>query len=191
MRSARRSRRSTRANPVSRLRRVAMRRLPRMEADHHVLVVGGAGYIGSVLTPVLLSAGHSVRVLDSLLYDNSDSLGAVADHSRFDFIHGDMRSAEDVKTAMDGITDVVLLAALVGDPVCKANPQWARGTNVAGARRGIEAAADGAVRRFVFASTCSNYGLREDDEPAGEEEELHPLSLYAETKVAMEEMLLD
>jgi nucleoside-diphosphate-sugar epimerase len=161
-----------------------------MEAKHHVLVVGGAGYIGSVLTPTLLSAGHSVRVLDSLLYDNSDSLGAVADHPRFDFVHGDMRSAEDVNTAMDGITDVVLLAALVGDPVCKMNPELARQTNVDGARRVIGAAADAAVGRFVFASTCSNYGLREDNEPAGEEAELHPLSLYAETKVEMEEELL-
>jgi len=161
-----------------------------MEAKHHVLVVGGAGYIGSVLTPTLLSAGHSVRVLDSLLYDNSDSLGAVADHARFSFVHGDIRSAEDVKSSMDGITDVVLLAALVGDPVCKRNPELTRQTNIDGARNVIKGAGDAAVQRFVFASTCSNYGLREDDEPAGEEEELHPLSLYAETKVEMEHDLL-
>src|SRR4051812_12818104 len=177
MRSARRSRRSTRAKPVSRPSRVAMRRFPRMEAKHNVLVVGGAGYIGSVLTSTLLSAGHSVRVLDSLLYDNSDSLGAVADHPRFGFVHGDIRSPEDVKTAMEGISGVVLLAALVGDPVCKRNPELARQTNLDGARNVIKGAADAAVRRFIFASTCSNYGLRQDDEPAGEEEELHPLSL--------------
>ena len=161
-----------------------------MNGERHVLVVGGAGYIGSVLTPVLLSGGYSVRALDSLLYDNSDSLGAVADHPRFDFVQGDVRSAEDVRAAMDGITDVVLLAALVGDPVCKRNPDLARQTNLDGARGVIAAAADAAVGRFVFASTCSNYGLREDDAPAGEEEELHPLSLYAETKVEMEQELL-
>src|SRR3954447_10885750 len=122
MRSAGRSRRSPRAKPVSRPSRAAMRRFPRMEAKHHVLIVGGAGYIGSVLTPTLLSAGHRVRVLDSLLYDNSDTLAAVADHERFEFVQGDVRSTDDVSEAVDGITDVVLLAALVGDPVCKRNP---------------------------------------------------------------------
>ena len=88
---------------------------------------------------------------------------------------------------MEGITDVVLLAALVGDPVCKHNPELARETNLDGARRVIGAAADASVERFVFASTCSNYGLRKDDKPAVEEDELHPLSLYAETKVEMDE----
>lgn len=161
-----------------------------MAAERNVLVVGGAGYIGSVLTPTLLAEGYRVRVLDSLLYDNSDSLAAVADHERFGFVHGDVRSAGDVKAAMEGITDVVLLAALVGDPVCKRNPELARETNLDGARRVIGAAADASVERFVFASTCSNYGLRKGNEPAGEEDELHPLSLYAETKVEMEREML-
>jgi nucleoside-diphosphate-sugar epimerase len=161
-----------------------------MPSERHVLIVGGAGYIGSVLTPMLLGAGHRVRVLDSLLYDNSDSLGAVADHERFGFVRGDVRSADDVSVAIDGVTDVVLLAALVGDPVCKRNPDLARETNLDGARMVMRAAGEGSVERFVFASTCSNYGLREGDEPAGEDEELHPLSLYAETKVQMEQELL-
>lgn len=161
-----------------------------MATDRHVLIVGGAGYIGSVLTPTLLNAGHRVRVLDSLLYDNSDTLSAVADHQRFGFVRGDVRSADDVSGAMDGITDVVLLAALVGDPVCKRNPELAKETNLDGARMVMNAAGEASVGRFVFASTCSNYGLREGDEPAGEEEELHPLSLYAETKVEMESELL-
>lgn len=155
-----------------------------------ILVIGGAGYIGSVLCPALLDAGHHVRVLDSLLYDNSDSLATIADHEHFAFHHGDVRSANDVAAAMDGITDVVLLAALVGDPVCKRNPELARETNLDGARAVIRAAGEASVGRLVFASTCSNYGLREDDTPAGEEDELHPLSLYAETKVQMEHELL-
>jgi nucleoside-diphosphate-sugar epimerase len=161
-----------------------------MASERNVLVAGGAGYVGSVLTPTLIDGGHRVRVLDSLLYDNSDSLAAVADSDRFEFVHGDVRSPEDVRRAMDGITDVVLLAALVGDPVCKRNPELARETNLDGARNVIAGAADASVESFVFASTCSNYGLREDDEPAGETEELHPLSLYAETKVEIENELL-
>jgi nucleoside-diphosphate-sugar epimerase len=158
--------------------------------ESDVLVVGGAGYIGSVLTRRLLEGGRRVRVLDSLLYGNGESLAGVAEHEGFTFALGDVRSPDDVRAAVDGAGAVVLLAALVGDPVCKRNPELARMTNLVGARNVIEACADAGVSRFVFASTCSNYGLREDDTPATESDELHPLSLYAETKVEMERELL-
>ncbi len=159
-------------------------------SERRVLVPGGAGYIGSVLTPLLLTAGYRVRVLDSLLYDNSGTLAGVIEQDGFEFVRGDMRSAEQVREAMRDVTDVVVLAALVGDPVCKRNPDLARQTNLNGARNVIAAASDEGVGRLVFASTCSNYGLREDDTPAGEGDELRPLSLYAETKVEMEHELL-
>jgi nucleoside-diphosphate-sugar epimerase len=160
------------------------------EGHRHVLVAGGAGYIGSVLTRELLGRGTSVRVLDSLLYENGDSLEGV-DGEGYSFARGDVRSPEDVKAALDGITDVVLLASLVGDPVCKANPELAREVNLQGARTLLEAAGEAGVERVVFASTCSNYGLRTEEDPAVEGDELHPLSLYAETKVEMERQILD
>jgi len=160
-------------------------------AQRLVLVPGGAGYIGSVLTRRLLERGMGVRVLDSLLYGNGDSLDGV-EGAGYDFVEGDVRSAEDVRGALQGVTDVVLLASLVGDPVCKGNPDLARQTNLDGARRVFEAADEAGVDRLIFASTCSNYGLRsEDDHPASEDDELHPLSLYAETKVEMEREILD
>jgi nucleoside-diphosphate-sugar epimerase len=155
------------------------------EAQRHILVAGGAGYIGSVLARELLAAGHSVRVLDSLLYGNGASIAALVEHPRFSFLRGDVRSTDDVRSALEGIDQVVLLAALVGDPVCKGNPELAEETNLGGARNLLDAAAETGVSRFAFASTCSNYGLR-TDEPASEEDELKPLSLYAETKVQME-----
>jgi nucleoside-diphosphate-sugar epimerase len=155
-----------------------------------ILVIGGAGYIGSVLTRELLAVGHRVTVLDSLLYGNGGSLAAVAEHNGFSFVRGDVRSPEDIHSALGGITDVILLAALVGDPVCKRNPQLARETNLGGARNVLEACDESAIERLVFASTCSNYGLRDDDEPAAEEDELNPLSLYASTKVEMEHEIL-
>jgi len=153
-------------------------------------VPGGAGYIGSVLTPTLLAAGYRVRVFDALLYGNTGTLAGVLEDDGFEFIHGDVRSQQQVRDAMEGVTDVVLLAALVGDPVCKRNPDLASQTNLNGARNVVAAAAEADVGRFVFASTCSNYGLREDDTPATERDEVHPLSLYAETKVEMERELL-
>ena len=152
-------------------------------------MVGGAGYIGSVLTRELLAAGNRVRVLDSLLYDNGASIAALVEHPSFGFIHGDVRSAEDVRRAVEGVDEVVILAALVGDPVCKGNPELARDVNLGGARNVLDAAAEAGVQRLVFASTCSNYGMR-TDEPAREGDDLHPLSLYAETKVEMEGEIL-
>lgn len=160
------------------------------EPEHHVLVTGGAGYVGSVLTAELLRAGHRVRVLDSLLYGNGESLAGVAEHERFGFARGDVRDPDTVAAALEGVTDVVLLAALVGDPVCKRNPELARETNLDGARNVLRACEDAGVGRLIFASTCSNYGLREDDRLATEDDELHPLSLYAETKVEMEREIL-
>jgi nucleoside-diphosphate-sugar epimerase len=158
--------------------------------QRQILVVGGAGYIGSVLTPHLLEAGHRVRVFDSLLYGNGRSLAGVAEDPGFDFVNGDVRSRDQLVSALEGITDVVMLAALVGDPVCKGNPELATETNLGGARNVLSACQDAAVDRVVFASTCSNYGLRTDAEPATEADELHPLSLYAETKVQMEQEIL-
>ena len=84
-----------------------------------------------------------VRVLDSLIYGHGMSVAGLADNERFSFIRGDVRSDDDVARAMDGVTDVVLLAALVGDPVCKRNPELAPEVNVNGALRIAEAAADG------------------------------------------------
>jgi nucleoside-diphosphate-sugar epimerase len=164
--------------------------VPSSESSRQVLVVGGAGYVGSTLSRRLLEAGHRVRVLDALIYGNGSSLAGLVDHDRFDFVKGDMRSPEDVRASLDGVTDVVMLAALVGDPVCKRNPEAAREINLDGAQNVLEAADALGAKRFVFASTCSNYGLRETDTPATEEDELHPLSLYAETKVEMEGRIL-
>ena len=95
-------------------------------SERQVLVVGGAGYVGSVLTRRLLAEGDGVRVLDALIYGNGFALAGIADHERFSFLRGDVRSEDDVAAAMEGVTDVVHLAALVGDPVCKRNPEMAR-----------------------------------------------------------------
>lgn len=157
--------------------------------ERHILVVGGAGYIGSVLTRELLTVGHRVRVLDSLLYGNGASIAGIAEHPRFSFARGDVRSPDDVRSALEGIGEVVMLAALVGDPVCKRNPELAEETNLGGTRNVLDESAERGVERLVFASTCSNYGLR-TDEPASEEDELCPLSLYAESKVEMEREVL-
>ena len=151
------------------------------------LVTGGAGYVGSLLVADLLARGRSVRVLDSLLHGSVPSLLGPFGHERFEFVHGDVRDADAVRAAVDEVEAVVHLAAIVGDPACARDEDTARNVNH-GATLGLLDAAEAAgVRRFLFASTCSNYGkLADGDEVATEEWELRPLSVYAESKVAAE-----
>jgi nucleoside-diphosphate-sugar epimerase len=155
-----------------------------------VIITGGAGYLGSVLTALLLAEGHQVRVLDSLAHGGESLLGAWC-HPGFDFVRGDIRDRAIVKAAVSGRDAVVHLAAIVGDPACARNPDLARAVNLDASLQLIEESKQAGVARFVFASTCSNYGRMKDaDRYVDEESELCPVSLYAETKVAVELALL-
>lgn len=158
--------------------------------DNHILVVGGAGYVGSVLTRKLLSSGFKVRVLDKLIYDNGSTISDLLEEENYSFIYGDFGDNKILSVALEGITDVILLAALVGDPICKKYPELARKTNIANPMRLVEHMNGRTLRKFVFTSTCSNYGLRTDDSLATEESELNPQSLYAESKVEFERFVL-
>lgn len=156
-----------------------------------VLITGGAGYVGSTLAPLLLAAGHKVRVLDRLLYGGESLLG-VWSNPDFDFIHGDVRDRETLRQAVSECDAVVHLAAIVGDPACAREPEIARAVNLDASMNLIEESRKAGVQRFVFASTCSNYGkMKDPTQFVNEESELQPVSLYAETKVAVEKFLLE
>ncbi len=153
-------------------------------------MIGAAGYVGSVLIDHLLTHGHQVRALDSLIWDNGRALQGLADHPGFEFQLGDMRHRKTVDKALDGIDSVVLLAGLVGDPITKKYPQQSADINLGGVQTAITATLEKGTARLVFASTCSNYGLHDGGDFADESSPLSPLSLYAEQKVATEEMLM-
>lgn len=154
------------------------------------LVTGGAGYVGSIATRELLAHGHEVRVLDALLYGGT-SLLDLYEHERFGFLRGDVRSRDDVARALEGMDAVVHLAALVGDPVCSRKPAEAKAINLDASLQLFELSKRAGIGRFVFASTCSNYGRMADASAyLTEESPLRPISLYAETKVAVEQALL-
>jgi nucleoside-diphosphate-sugar epimerase len=154
------------------------------------LVTGGAGYLGSVLCERLLRAGHRVRAFDALLHGGRSLLG-LAGRDGFEFRRGDVRDAEAVRAALAGMDAVVHLAAIVGDPACAKEPELARGVNLDASLALFEAAREAGVSRFAFASTCSNYGRMVDTSVlATESHELRPVSLYAETKVGVEQALL-
>jgi len=156
-----------------------------------VLVTGGAGYIGSVLIRILLNKGYSVRVIDSLKF-GGDPLLDVAQHPNFEFIKGDIRNTEDVDKALQGMDAVAHLAAIVGDPACSKFSEEAREVNWDASVRLFDKAEKAGIKRFVFASTCSNYGKMADpDSFVNENSELRPVSLYAELKVKFENFILN
>lgn len=155
-----------------------------------ILLTGGAGYIGSVLCRQLLEKGHKVRVLDNLMYGGEPIIDLL-NHPNFEFVKGDVREEADVRKAMQGMECVAHLAAIVGDPACAKQPELARSTNLDGSKLLYKIANEMGAKKFVFASTCSNYGKMDDpDTFVTEESKLAPVSLYAETKVAVEQFLL-
>ncbi len=156
-----------------------------------VLVTGGAGYIGSVLVRQLLKKGYQVRAFDSLKF-GGDALYDVMLNSDFEFLKGDTRSATDTDKALEGVDAVAHLAAIVGDPACKKFSTEARETNWEASVQLFKKAEARDVKRFVFASTCSNYGKMPDPNSfVVETSALNPVSLYAELKVKFENYLLN
>jgi nucleoside-diphosphate-sugar epimerase len=155
-----------------------------------VLVTGGAGYVGFPLCQALLASGREVRVLDSLLHDQR-AVASALEATGAELRRADLRDPAVRRKALADIDAVVHLAAIVGDPACALDPQESDAVNVEGSRALIDDARAAGVRRFVFASTCSNYGRMADPTvPIDETGKLAPVSLYARQKVSVEQALL-
>ena len=153
-----------------------------------VTVTGGAGYIGAPAVRELLSAGHEVSVLDSLLH-GQEEVAAALEQAGARVLRGDVRDTKARREALDGADALVHLAAIVGDPACARDPELSQAVNVDATRALV---ADAHVERIVFASTCSNYGRMADPlVPVDETATLAPVSLYAEQKVMIERELLE
>jgi len=166
----------------------------------HILITGGAGYIGSLLSGVLLQNGYRVTVVDKLLF-GGESLLAYWHHPNFRFALGDVcekdtLQAEGAALKVGDLSPaefeaVVHLAAIVGFPACQAvgkEVAWRYNTEAVQSVFGM--ADQVGIPRFIFSSTYSNYGLSKDGQPVSEDSPLYPQSLYAETKIAAEEFLL-
>lgn len=143
--------------------------------------------MGSVLTSRLLEHNFTVRILDSLIY-GSKPVEWFSGCEGFDFMEGDIRNIETVIAALEDVDSVILLAAVVGDPASKARPSQTIQTNYLASLSVALACKMKQVNRFIYASTCSVYGR--GGEALDENAPLHPVSLYARTKIASEEGIL-
>ena len=155
--------------------------------EKRILVIGGAGYIGSAQLPKLLNKGYQVRLLDQLLF-GEEPIADVLNHPNLEIIQGDFRHVEKVVEAMQDVDAVVHLGAIVGDPACSLDEDLTIDVNLSATRMIAELAKSSGVRRFIFASTCSVYGATE--ETLDERSIVKPISLYGHTKLASEKVLL-
>ena len=160
----------------------------------HIVITGGAGFIGSLLTGELLRLGMKVTVIDDLIYGGESLMGYLA-HPNFHFTKANVIEPRILRTSLrsdwEKPSALIHLAAIVGFPACQAvGRQVAWRYNVEATERVYEQAVQLGVGRMVYASSYSNYGLSPDGQPVTESSPLTPQSLYAETKIAAERFLL-
>lgn len=151
-----------------------------------VLVIGGAGYIGSALLPHLLASHDKVKILDVFMYGR-ETIAPYLDDPKLEIIEADYRKIEQLVSAMQGVDTIIHLGGLVGDPACAWNEALTVEVNLTFTRVIAEIAKASGIKRFVFASTCSVYGA--SDEVLDEESPLNPVSLYARSKIGSERVL--
>ena len=154
-----------------------------------VLVTGGAGYVGAVLCPKLIEAGYRVRVLDTCWY-GTDVLDSIAGDPNFELMVGDIRVVETVRAAVEGCTDVIHLACISNDPSYDLDPTLGESVNFTAFEPLVRAAKEAGVQRFIYASSSSVYGVKEEMKVT-EDLALEPLSDYSRFKAECEPILLD
>lgn len=157
-----------------------------------VMVTGGAGYVGSVLIRDLLQEGYKVVCIDNLKFGGR-SLDSIWGNPSFSFIKADITDYNHIDSIIDILKcfAIIHLAAIVGDPACKLEPELAQRTNLDASIHLLNKSIESGVTRFIFASTCSNYGKMKESEICDENSPLAPVSLYAKLKVEFENILLN
>ena len=152
-----------------------------------ILVTGGAGYIGSILTPLLLTEGFKVTVYDSLLYGGSSLLPFVS-NKNFSFVKDDIRNKESLAQSIEKNDVIIHLAAIVGLPACNKDQRLAHSVNVQGTKNVVDSLSPN--QQLIHASTVSNYGASPGD-ICNEKSPLNPASWYGKTKTEAEKIVLD
>ncbi|MDI9342568.1 MAG: SDR family oxidoreductase [Sediminibacterium sp.] len=153
-----------------------------------LLITGGAGYVGSVLSNLALQKGFQVKAVDWLWFNEQIPLQNYS-NPNYEFIKGDICDKNFTATLFQGVDFVIHTAAVVGDPASKLFPELTTKINYDASLHLIEQAKQNQIKGFVFLSTCSNYGVAND--LATEDTPLNPLSLYASSKVDTETYLME
>jgi len=156
-------------------------------SDFDILVTGGAGYVGSALVPKLLGRGHRVTVLDLYLYGD-DALGAVRENPGLREVRGDLRDPDTVADALRGCDAVIHLACISNDPSYDLNPDLGKSINYDAFRPLVRASKEAGVKRFIYASSSSVYGIKAEPEVT-EDLTLEPLTDYSKYKALCEQEL--
>ena len=154
-----------------------------------VLITGGAGYLGSLLSTFLIEKGMHIVVYDKLLY-GGEGLLSLLSHPRFQLVVGDIRDTPQLQKATEAVDAIVHLAALVGEEACLVSPAATAAINEYATSQLVTLAMKSGSKRMIFSSTCSNYGLLDSDMIATEDSVLKPLSLYARAKIAGEQSVM-
>ncbi len=152
-----------------------------------ILVTGGAGYIGSVLTKKLLDKGFTVKIIDNFRYSQNSLLDCCS-YENFSIIRGDCRDEKSMIEVLSDVNIIIHLAALVGAPVCKTDPDGAKSTNLDAAKLLLSLRSPN--QKILFPCTNSGYGIGEKGKFCTEETPLRPITLYGQTKVEAEKEIL-
>ena len=153
-----------------------------------ILVTGAAGYIGSVLVPLLLKKGHEIIAIDNFMYKQT-SLLECCYSDRFSLINGDVRNTALVEKYLKKVDAVLPLACLTGAPLCDKDPTTARSVNFEAIKSILEKRSPNQI--IIFPTTNSGYGIGEKSIQCTEDTPLRPVSLYGQLKVEIEKMILE
>ena len=152
-----------------------------------ILVIGSQGYIGIMLTDYLLKKRYEVIGVDNLIY-NQQKISFYK--KNYKFFNCDLRNDEKISKIVSKVSYVIILAGLVGDPITKKYPKLAHDINYKGIKNVIKTCNKSKIKKLIFISTCSNYGITKGDKLLKENHALKPISLYAKQKVKIEKFLL-
>ena len=155
-----------------------------------IFIAGGAGYVGTALIDLALKKNYQVICYDMLIYSD-DPIKQFNNYPNFKFIKGDVRDRSKLDKSIVGCDYVVNLAAIVGDKPCQVAPKSTYQINYLGNQFLLESSKKNRIKKFIFASTCSNYGISSSNLFADESSKLNPVSLYAEIKIDSEKLVKD
>ena len=156
-----------------------------------VLLIGGGGYIGSVISDLLIKKNHEITILDNFIYNHKHFIKNTLKNKNCYLVDTDLRNINSYKENLNNVDEIVILAGLVGDPITKEYPNISKKINDDGISNLVDYISDlKNINHTIFISTCSNYGLSTSELPLDENSPLNPISLYAKSKVNIEKKIL-